>query len=124
MSESDKDIDQAFVHIEVENKKFFVRGIAIAGTGKSTQRKWYLFAAEDQVPSSYPSIESIVNKLRVKNFRNLLVNKDKLAPYLSQDKKSFEFKGIALLADSEKSINENGKRLLLTCRTSFACSNV
>ena len=70
--------------------------------------EWFLFDSDDQVPSAHPLIESLINKLRVKNYRNLVVSKEKLDPYLSEDKKSFAFKGVPLVADHEKSINENG----------------
>ena len=103
---ADKIIDETILHIEVEETKFLVRGIA--ETGNKDDRKWFLFESDDQVPSAHPLMESVINKLRVKNFRNLIVSKEKLAPYLSEDKKSFAFNGIPLMADHEKSINENG----------------
>ena len=51
-------------------------------------------------------LEDKINKLRVKIYRNLSVEKRTLAPYLSKDRKSFAFKGIPLVEDKEKSIHE------------------
>ena len=86
MSVSDNVIDAAFLHIEVEDGQFYVRGIAIVGQIKD--RIWYLFP-KDQLPSSHPLLETHIQKLRVKHFRNLKVADDKLLPYLNEDKKSF-----------------------------------
>lgn len=103
---AEKVIDEAILHIEVEDKKFFVRGIA--ETGNKEDRKWFLFEKDDQLPSAHPLMESQITSLRVKSYRNLSVLKGKLAPYLSEDKKSFEFNGTPLIADHEQSIKENG----------------
>ena len=73
---SGKVIENALLHIEVEEDKFFVRGIAEAGNKED--RKWHLFEKEDQLPSSHPLMENQILKLRVVNFRNLSVSKDKL----------------------------------------------
>ena len=79
-------IEQAFLHIDVEwivndkkekVKKFIVRGISL--DADKNNRKWYLFAQEDQVPSAYSVFESDILKLRVISFRNMCVQKDKLA---------------------------------------------
>ena len=103
---ADKVIEDAVLHIEVEEQNFFVRGIA--QPGKKDERKWYLFEKEDQSPSAHPLLKDQILKLRVTNFRNLPISKEKLAPYLTEDKKGFAFKGVPLVADHEKSITENG----------------
>lgn len=74
---------------------------------KGTEPKWFLFGNEDQSPSAHPMIESKIKKLRVKKYRNLPVEKQTLSPYLSEDRKSFAFKGIPLIEDKEKSIHES-----------------
>ena len=104
MAASENVINAAFLHIEVDEGQFYVRGIAIVGQTKD--RTWYLFPKEDQLPSSHPLVEGQINKLRVKHFRNLKVADDKLSPYLSENKKSFVFKGNTLVADLDKSIKE------------------
>ena len=102
-------IEEAVLHVDVvwkdKEKTFAVRGIS-SDTDKNN-RKWYLFAENDQVPSAHPQFEADIFKLRVKKFRNMCVYKDKLTPYLAADRKSFEFKGVALVCDLEKSIHEN-----------------
>ena len=102
---SESEIFEAIVHVEVEDGGFAVLGIA-RPVAKGTEPKWFLFAKEDQKPSAHSMIEDKINKLRVKTCRNLPVEKRTLVPYLSEDRKSFAFKGVPLVEDKEKSIHE------------------
>ena len=70
-------IDDAVLHGEVEEDKFFVR--CISQTGSKEERKWHSFEKDTQLPSFRPLIEKQILKFCVKNFRNLSVFKDKLA---------------------------------------------
>ena len=101
-------IKEAVLHVDVvwkDKKTFLVLGIS-SDTDKN-DRKWYLFAEDDQVPSVHPQFETDILKLRVKNFRNMCVNKNKLTPYLAANRKSFQFKSVVLVCDLENSIHEN-----------------
>ena len=56
--------------------------------------KWFLFQKEHQDPKQHPLVLLEINRLKVKNFRNLPVSKDKLKPYLSENGKSFQFNDV------------------------------
>lgn len=108
----EKVIEEAVLHVDVvwtdNEKTFVVRGIS--SDKDKNNRKWFLFAEEDQVPSAHSNFEADILKLRMKNFRNICVYKEKLAVYLSSDRKSFEFKGIPLVRDSESSITKTEEK--------------
>lgn len=71
-----------------------------------------MFRKENQDPNEPPLVLAEIKRLKVKQFRNLPLAKDKLKPYLSEDCKSFAFNGSALVADVADSINEISKCLM------------
>lgn len=92
------------MHVEKDNGKFFVRGIC--QQGKREDRKWYLFAEDDQDPKYHPLMKSQIQRLKIKNFRSFTITKERLKPCLTADEKTFHFKNIPLIADLEKTIEE------------------
>lgn len=64
-----------------------------------------MFDEAHQDPIEHPLLTDKIQKLRVKNYRNMIVEKEKLKPYLTEDATKFQFKGVNLRADSEKSIS-------------------